>query len=214
MKAIVFDFDGLIIDTESLWYEAYNELLQEYDMDLPMEVFTACIGSTDEPFITYYESHPRKQLEYVELSKLAGKLHKEKAKHLELREGVLDYLHDAKRLGLKIGLASSSSWVNIEHYLRRFDIYDYFDAFRTKDDVERVKPDPALYVKAVEALGVEPHEAVAFEDSLNGLVAARKAGLHGVIVPNAVTAELPFTDYALRLSSMKAKSLEEVINSL
>lgn len=71
-----------------------------------------------------------------------------------------------------------------------------------------------LYLKAIEAIGVNASEAIAFEDSLNGLMAARKAGLHCVIVPNSVTAHLPFEDYSLRLSSMRDMRLEDVVNQI
>ena len=77
-----------------------------------------------------------------------------------------------------------------------------------------VKPDPELYLKAVEALGVSPEEAVAFEDSLNGLTAARSAGIRCVIFPNPVTANLAFEDYSLRFSSMTECPLDQLIGRL
>ena len=97
--------------------------------------------------------------------------------------GVLDYLRDAHRLGLKVGLASSSSCAWVEGHLVRLGLREYFDCVRARDDVSITKPDPALFLSAVETLGVQPCEAIAFEDSRNGLIAARRAGLHCVAVP-------------------------------
>lgn len=82
---------------------------------------------------------------------------------------------------------------------------------KTRNDVEKVKPDPALYKKVIKDLGILPSEAIAFEDSANGNKAAVVAGLNCVIVPNMVTKTLTFDKYHLRMSSMKEKSLGEII---
>jgi beta-phosphoglucomutase-like phosphatase (HAD superfamily) len=102
--------------------------------------------------------------------------------------GVREYIADAERLGLRLGVASSSSRVWVLGHLERLRLNVEWDAVRTRDDVARTKPAPDLYLAAVEALGVAPHKAVAFEDSLNGIAAAKAAGLLCVAVPNALTA--------------------------
>ncbi len=124
------------------------------------------------------------------------------------------YLEDARRLGLKIGLASSSSCRWVTGHLDRLELLPFFDAILARDDVQRTKPDPELYRKAVEALGVQPQEAVAFEDSHHGLVAARRAGLYCVAVPNDVTTSLRLDDADLQLTSMAAMPLVELIQHL
>ena len=97
---------------------------------------------------------------------------------------------------------------------RRFRNYKYFEVIKTKEDVEKVKPDPALYKATIEELGIEPSEAVVFEDSLNGLKAAIAAGLKCVVVPNDVTRNLQFENHHLRIESMKEKSLKEVLQHI
>jgi beta-phosphoglucomutase-like phosphatase (HAD superfamily) len=89
-----------------------------------------------------------------------------------------------------------------------------FDCIRTRDDVAKVKPDPELYLKALDGLGVAPEEAAAFEDSPNGALAAKRAGLKCVIVPNALTSRLEFGEHDLKLSSMADMPLEEVLERL
>jgi putative hydrolase of the HAD superfamily len=128
--------------------------------------------------------------------------------------GVLARLEEARRLGLAIGLASSSDRAWIERHLVSQGIRHYFQVIRSSDDVERVKPDPTLYRLAVEALGVKPNEAVAIEDSVNGLRAAKTAGLFGIAVPNRVTSGMDFKEADLIIDSLEQRSLEEMIHVL
>nr|WP_207952115.1 HAD family hydrolase [Paenibacillus turpanensis] len=214
IKAVVFDFDGLIIDTESYWYYAFRDVLREEGLELPIEQFAVIVGTTDEALNDYIRKELGDSADYTAIRERARLKYKERMIHPVLRDGVADYLQASKQLGLRIGLASSSSREWVEGYARQTGIFDYFEVVRTKEDVEKVKPDPALYRKAVEALGIDPSEAVAFEDSLNGLRAAKGAGLHCVIVPNEVTSHLPFEQYSLRLSSMSERSLEEVLQHI
>lgn len=212
MKAVIFDFDGLIVDTETVWYESFKEVLNTYGLELSVEQFARVIGTDDADLYSYIEKNLPSPVESVVIKDAAHKLFAVKMGEPALRDGVEDYLIEAKDLGLKVGLASSSSREWVESYLKKLNIYPYFDVIRTRDDVSRVKPDPELYVKAVEALGVAVTDAFAFEDSLNGLKAARAAGLNCVVVPNSVTAHLEFTGYCLRLSSMGDIRLKYVLN--
>lgn len=214
IKAIIFDFDGLIIDTESVWFEAYKEVLVDYEIQLTLEKFSEVVGTHDDVLFSYVEENCSIPFNRESIERKVSELVQVKLGDPVLRESVEDYLIAAKQAGLKIGLASSSSRVWVEGFLKKLHIYDYFEVIKTSEDVSEVKPDPELYLKTIEALSIEANEAIAFEDSLNGLQAARKAGLHCVIVPNGVTAHLVFEDYSLRLSSMAEKSLEDVISHL
>ncbi|NRD76527.1 HAD family hydrolase [Bacillus sp. BRMEA1] len=214
MKAIIFDFDGLIVDSESLWYEVCKEIFQEFNVHLPFEEYSKVIGTTDDFINQYFETQAGISALEAKLEEKQHKLFMERAISLSLREGVTSYLEEAKKQQLKIGLASSSGRDWVESCLKRYQIYDYFHTIKTKENVTRVKPDPSLYVKALEALEVQPNEAVAFEDSLNGSLAAIGAGIRCVIVPNPVTAHLPFENYHLRLTSMQEKSLSYVLNEI
>src|SRR5699024_6394485 len=99
------------------------------------------------------------------------------------RPGVEDYLKAAKELNLKVGLASSSHYDWVSNHLKRLNLFDYFECIKTADDVEIVKPDPALYNEAAKCLGLDPNECLVFEDSANGALAAKRAGMSCVIVP-------------------------------
>lgn len=127
---------------------------------------------------------------------------------------MVEYLRDAKDAGLGVALATSSDTSWATSHLKHLNLLSYFDYVVTKDMVDRVKPAPDLFLKALEKLELESHEAIVFEDSLNGLIAAQEINIPTVIVPNPVTASLPFENYHLKLNSMMDMPLQEVIHSL
>lgn len=211
IRAVVFDFDGLIVDTETPWFYVYRDLFRELGGDLPLEEWVKVVGSSFEiadPF-HHLEKAIGRKVDRMAIQREAAERYK--ALPLSVRPGVEAYLHSARESGFKIGLASSSDRAWVEGYLKRFGLLSYFDVIRTRDDVRRIKPDPELYVAALSGLGVAAGEALAFEDSLNGLRAAAAAGLRCVVVPNEVTAGLPFEGHVLRLQSMAERPLAEVV---
>lgn len=193
IKALVFDFDGTIIDTETLWFQTFKEvLLEEYQIHLPLEEFAKVIGTTDEVLYSYIDSQATTPIKHEELTKkVSEKVHLTKME-LTPREGVKELILEAHGKGVKLGIASSSERKWIEEFLDHIKLREYFSVIKSKDDVMKVKPNPELYVKAVQDLIVLPHEAIAIEDSINGSVAAIEAGLSTIVVPNDVTSFLEF----------------------
>ncbi|WP_418888882.1 HAD-IA family hydrolase [Paenibacillus apiarius] len=214
IQALVFDFDGLIIDTETPWYYAFQQVYQRYGFELPLSVYAQCIGTTFHDFNPYANLAEQAGVDVEVITRECKTAHAALMERIELRAGVRDYLKEAKRLNLKVGIASSSEYAWIEPLLKKHDIYHYFDTVQTADVVAKVKPDPELYVKALAALEVEGKQAISFEDSLNGFTAAKAAGLNCVVVPNEVTRHLPFTEHDLMLTSMSDMPLAEVITKL
>lgn len=212
MRAIVFDFDGLIVDTESVWYEAFRHVFKRYDYDLTIDEFGLCIGTSDDVLF----DRLKKKITFSRESviKEAEAIYTEQLQDLKLRDGVLEYLSTAKQLGLKIGMASSSDRNWVESFLDRFGIKGYFEVIKTSDDVANIKPDPELYLAAIKDLKAAPEETLAFEDSKNGLTAALAAGLNVVVVPNQVTRQLNFEGHQLRLDSMADMPLEKLIQTI
>lgn len=216
LRAVVFDFDGLILDTERIEFVAFQSIFEEHGHVLTLEKWSGCVG-TDLSIYNPYDhldelvgrALDREEIRSRRLSKLAQLIETEQA-----RAGVEAYLQEAQALGLRIGLASSSTREWVTGHLSRIGLLDYFETIHTKDDVAKVKPDPELYRRAVESLGVSPEEAVAFEDSPNGALAAHRAGLKCVIVPNSVTETLLFGAHSLRLGSMADRTLGELLEAL
>ncbi|MFE7061412.1 HAD family hydrolase [Sutcliffiella sp. NPDC057660] len=211
IKAVIFDFDGLIIDTETIWYECFKEIMkQEHQHDLSMKDYSTCIGTSSRVLYEFLQQAVP-EMEEERIKELTNACYMKKATQPDLRPGVLAYLKAAKKNGLKIGLASSSGREWVVGYLQKLEIIGYFETIVTRDDVEKVKPDPALYIKALHNLGVNGHDAIAFEDSLHGSNAAMAAGIHCIVVPNPVTSHMEFKDYHLRLTSMEEKELNDIL---
>ncbi|WP_168118669.1 HAD family hydrolase [Paenibacillus sp. HB172176] len=197
IKAIVFDFDGTIIDTETAWYNAFKNAYKEYNVDLTLEQYSQCIGTSLHSFnpYEYLMTELNLPIDKDEFRIRIQGDHSELMNIEQVRPGVMDYLKLAKEAGLKIGLATSSHRAWADKYLDQLGIRDYFEVIQTSDDVEKVKPDPALYVQAMDALGVKPEETLAIEDSPNGAKAAAAAGMNVIVVPNALTKFLEFERY-------------------
>ena len=124
--------------------------------------------------------------------------------------GIAACISSAKRRGLKLAIASSSTQKWVTRNLRKFELLDQFDAICTSDHVSAVKPDPALYLLALETLGVKAGEAIAFEDSPNGILAAKRAGIFCIAVPNPLTKDLPLELADRRLGSLEEFDLDDV----
>ena len=128
-----------------------------------------------------------------------------------LLPGVLDYIAAAGRLGLRLGVASSSSRDWVVGHLTRLGLDRHFAAVICADDVARTKPDPALYLAALAALDLRPEEAVALEDSPNGIAAAKAAGIFCVAVPNPLTRRLSLAAADLQLASLADLPLDRLL---
>lgn len=216
IKAIVFDCDGLLIDTETAYYKAFRDVFQQYGVDLPLDVYLNCVGTSFDHFnpYDYLQERVGRSLDIEAVEQEVVRKRDELNAQQSLMPGVEAYLREAKRTGLKIGLASSSSSGWIEEHVGRCGALHYFDTIQTKDKVSEVKPNPELYLRALHELGVSGEQAIAFEDSAHGLNAAKAAGMHCVIIPNSITSHLTFADYDLRLRSMADMPLTEVIEAI
>lgn len=215
-KAVIFDFDGLILDTETLHVEIFQEMFNDHGLDFPYADWIEHIGTKST--FTIFDLLER-ELASVKVDRELLKAQNqqkfsERVRVLEARPGVLEYLKGAKSEGLRIGLASSSNRKWVTEHLTNLDLIDYFETIRTADDVEFVKPDPALYKLAAEDLNVSPSECIAFEDSANGASAAVEAGLTCIIVPNQTTRELEFPTVKHRLNSMSDVSFYQLLGEM
>ncbi len=214
IQALIFDFDGLILDTESSSLQTWQEIYAEFGCDLPFETWGKSIGgSAAEPFdaCEYLEALLGRPVQREELRERRRQRHVEIVEALLPLPGVEDYLRKAKQLGLKIGLASSSRHEWVDTHLARLGLLQYFDTIKCRNDVEHVKPDPALYLAVLDALHVEADQAIVFEDSPNGVVAAQRAGIFSIAVPNPITCQLPLQHADMRLTSLEEMPLEALL---
>lgn len=216
ISALIFDFDGLILDTEVPEFQAWQETFERHGGELSLEVWAACIGTSSDAFDPYV--YLERQIGHTIDREAIRSQHRQRCAELLAAQpvlpGVQDYLNDADQLGLQLGLASSSSRTWVTRHLSRLGLITHFTSIRCADDVHQVKPDPALYQGVLESLGLRAEEAIALEDSPNGVLAAKRAGLFCVAVPNALTRQLPLDHADLRFTSLTDMSLEALIETV
>jgi HAD superfamily hydrolase (TIGR01509 family) len=213
IRALLFDFDGLLVDTESPSYAAWADVYREHGHELTLETWSAAIGTLEgfNPFedLEGRLGHPLDR-ETVDAARRAAE---DAATELEeLRDGVADYLHEAERLGLARAIVSSSGHKWINRHLGRLDLLEGWSCIvAANGDASRAKPRPTLYLEALDRLGVSAEQAIAFEDSPNGITAARAAEIYVVAVPNPTTASLDVTHADLVLRSLDEVPLPELL---
>ena len=212
IRALVFDFDGTLADTESAVLRSWQEIFRDHGTELPLEAWYDVIGTqhTAAAMFDLLAQHvPGLDIEALRPVTRARVL--KLLETLKPREGVLDYLDTARERGLKLAVASSSSGAWVNPHLERLGIADRFHAVLT-GDLHAAKPRPDLYFAAVAALGVEAAETIAFEDTPHGVTSAKAAGLTCVAVPNAITDTLDFSAADIVLPSFTAKPLEGLLS--
>lgn len=215
IQALIFDFDGLILDTEEPIFRSWQELYQSCQLDLSLESWADTIGRSEAeaPFDPMLDLNQRLDgsLDWDEIGPRRRQRELDLIAAQPVLPGVDDYLKSARRLNLKIGLASSSDFRWVAGHLERLGLLDYFDCLRTSDDVLFTKPAPDLFLAALDCLGANPQEALVFEDSPNGILAARKAGIFCVAVPNRLTSLLDVGQADLRLNTLSDLPLEDLL---
>ena len=194
-EAVVFDFDGVIVDTETAVYEAWQEFFREHGADLPMPLYIGCVGSDHGSWDpkAYFESTTGLRPDWPAV------LEKKKLRTLALLEGhgpmpgVRSTLETMAGAGLRLTVASSSSHQWVDGWLGRLGLAGFFHSTHCRDDVEKVKPAPDLFLRAAVAAGTDPARMLVVEDSRHGLAAARTAGMTVLAVPNTITASQDFS---------------------
>jgi HAD superfamily hydrolase (TIGR01509 family) len=214
IRGLLFDFDGLLVDTESPSRLAFEELYRDHGHELPLDKWATLVGTIGAPFdpLGHLEELLGSELDRDQLAEQRRAREHGLADLEELRPGVEDYFAEAERLGLKTAVVSSSDNWWIERHLGRLGRLEGLDAVvAANGDTARAKPRPDLYLEALELLGLQPHEGIAFEDSPNGIRAAKAAGLVCVAVPNPITAVLALDEADLVLESLQDVPLAELL---
>jgi HAD superfamily hydrolase (TIGR01509 family) len=216
IRAFLFDFDGLILDTETASRAGWEWLYERHGHELPADKWATVVGTHGawDP-MTHLEELVGESLERETLNdeRYAHELSLIEVE--ELRPGIAEYLAEAQRRRLKLAIVSSSSRRWIDMHLARLERASGWDAIVTADrEAARAKPSPAMYLEALELLDVGGDDAVAFEDSPNGVRAARAAGIFCVAIPNAVTRGYALDDADLFLDSLADLPPEKLLAQL
>jgi len=215
VRALVFDFDGLILDTEVPVFRAWSETYERHGQLLSRDFWASIIGYGLDHFdpLADLERRVGRPLdrEAVQTARRARQL--ELTMALEILPGVREWRREAAELGVLLGVASSSGRPWVTGHLERLGL-DGWGCVRCGDDVARTKPAPDLYLAVLDCLGVAPGDAVAVEDSGVGVEAAKTAGLYCVAVPSSLTSSHDFRRADLVLGSLAELPFAEVASRL
>jgi HAD superfamily hydrolase (TIGR01509 family) len=212
IDALVFDFDGLLVDTETSSLRAWQYLWRWHGLELDLDTFFAPHGG-DVTAERYAALAAAVGSGYDQAASHAARMVYRDELHaaLELCDGIGPWLDEARDLGLRLAVASSSPRDWIEEHLARVGYLDRFELLACGDEVAAVKPEPDVYRLAVRRLGVPADRAVAFEDTVHGVAAARAAGLRCVAIPHPHADPAHFTAADVLLTSAKDSPLASVV---
>jgi HAD superfamily hydrolase (TIGR01509 family) len=216
IRAFLFDFDGLILDTETASRAGWEWVYREHGHELPPEKWASIVGTTGawSP-MDHLEDLVGEPLEREALNERRYAHEISLIEAEELRPGIADYIESAERLNVKRAIVSSSSRRWIDMHLARLERAVGWDAIVTADrDRARAKPNPTMYLEALDLLDVRADEAIVFEDSPNGVTAARAAGIFVVAVPNDVTRDFGLDHADLVVDSLADLPPEELLARL
>lgn len=186
IRAIIFDKDGTLHDTEKVYMQAWKAAAEEFNVPDIENTVRDCTG-TNIPFIAQYWAKkypdvpfedylPRRQFYYFGILEQG----------IPVKEGAYELLTYLRAHGYKVGMATSTPWDTVKEHLERTDMMGYFDTIVTGDMIEHGKPAPDIYLLAAERLGVDPAECVGVEDSPNGVRSIHAAGMRAVMIPDLV----------------------------
>lgn len=194
-KAVIFDMDGVLINTEWLWKEVNFSIYKKYDINIDDETYQTVIGRTeDEVFRPFLAKRGLRGKELEEINKKAMRerreLFMEKAKlDLEMFPGAIEKIKELKQKGFKLAIATSSTKELLDLVLKKFNIDLYFIVVIPGDEIANSKPNPEIYLKTIQQLNLKPEECIIIEDSISGIKAAKAAGAFCIAVATTFSKE-------------------------
>lgn len=214
LKAVIFDMDGVIVDSEPLHRKAYQRMFFDFELEVSNELYESFTGQSTQAICEIL-------CNLFNLNYKAELLVNRKRKHFELLfdeddelnliEGVLDLIKDYYKSGLNLILASSASMQNINRIFKRFDLDSYFKCKLSGADLKASKPHPEIFIKATEASGFLKENCLVIEDSTNGISAAKSAGLFCVGFNSANSKNQNYTNADMIIESFKEIKYSKII---
>jgi putative hydrolase of the HAD superfamily len=207
--SLIFDFDGLILETESAYFSSWQTAFRSQGHDYTLLDYHGIVGSAESP-LALFEARCGPG-DFSAIHEQRRRHHRALIAALGVQPGVVELLDQAGARGFRIAIASSSPRAWVRELLQTHGLLDRFETIVCFEDVARVKPEPDLYLEALRRLGVAAHEAIAFEDSHNGSLAAKRAGLWCAAVPTPITETQDFSHVDVRLKTLAGLDLEKLL---
>lgn len=184
MKAIIFDMDGVIIDSEPLHFKIEKELIRELGVEITDEEHNSFVGTTEYHMFSIIKEKYQIEFPIEEMIEKKKEMFIENLDQVPLVENFKDFLLTMHKAGYPMALASSNNKRVIGAVAEKFDLKDYIKVFVSADDVKRGKPDPEIFLTAAEKLGIPPASCLVIEDARNGVKAAKAAGMRCIGLQN------------------------------
>jgi HAD superfamily hydrolase (TIGR01509 family) len=208
VEAVIFDMDGTLLDSETVYIAGMQEAARILGLDLPLALGHAMIGVPSHECNLMLQEHYGPGFDLAEFrGHFSKSLQYQLSERVPVKPGVVELLDFLQARGLPLAIATSAGRATAERNLGRAGLLDRFKTLATRNDVEHPKPAPDLYLEAAKRLGVAPARCVAFEDSSIGIIAAHAAGMRAVMVIDI----LPPTDEARAKCVHVAQDLHEVL---
>ncbi len=215
IESVILDFDGLILDTETPFRRSWEEIYEEHGLTVSPTAWAGLIGSSADPTEAYalLERHIDSTIDRVAIRDRRMARELELLRHEQVMPGVRELIEEATTRGVRLAIASSSEREWVVGHLAGIGLLDRFEVIACAEDVAATKPAPDLYETALGSMGVSPDRAIAFEDSVHGVAAAKAAGLFCIAVPNRVTRHLAFPAADLVVETLAGRALTEFVEA-
>ena len=204
-KGIIFDFDGVLVDTEWAIYQSWVHLYAREGQEISIATYAPCLGAGYSHWdpAAHLEKLTGKRYDWAVETPARQAMLEADLERSGLMEGAAELLSWCREQGIGLAVASSSSRRWVQGWLERLGIYGLFDGVFTRTDGYAVKPDPALFLAAQQCLGLQKEDCLIIEDSENGTIAAQNAGIPCVAIPNRMTELSNFSRAAYRCASLR-----------
>jgi HAD superfamily hydrolase (TIGR01509 family) len=203
-RAVLFDFDGIIVDTEWAIYESWRRLFETHGHPLPLDIYNRCIGSDFESWSpkTHLEDLTSRDFDWHDLDESRNTRIRAELEGSDALPGVRESLQSLAAHNIPAAVVSSSSHDWVDGWIARLGLSAAFTTSVCRGDAPRIKPAPDLFLEAARRLDLPPAECLVVEDSVNGIRAATNAGMPTIAIPNRVTEGCDFSEAGHILPSL------------
>ena len=210
LKGAIFDHDGLMFDTEKIWQANWKKIADEMGVILPESFKKEICGSSGQRMLDVIQKYYGVADGTTIRDRVRQGVFDDEAKHLDMKEGLLDILELFKKNGVKMAVASSSGKEMLNRNLKNGGVDQYFDAVVSGQEVEHGKPSPDIFLLAAERIGIPANECYVFEDAFNGVQAGYASGARTIMVPDLIQPDEAIRKKAFAVCKTLKEAAEQI----